>query len=120
MRNRGRRTPGLARLIGSVLIVVLPLGIAAEWHQRALPQTTPLAFALVFFFVALGAQVGLIVRRWGKIKIWRMLVDLLLALIAGVISFAVVAVSVHRGGGFVGPGIIAVITAYVLTVWSGQ
>lgn len=120
MRNRARRTPGLARLIGTVLIVVLPLAIGAEWHRQALPQTTPVAFAFVFFFVTLGAQFGLIVRRWGKIKVWRILVDLLLAVIAGVISFAVITVAAHRGGGFVGPGAIAVIMAYVLTIWPGQ
>jgi len=38
----------------------------------------------------------------------------------GIISFFVVQLAVHRGGGSVNPSLLAVITAYLLAVWSGQ
>jgi hypothetical protein len=77
-------------------------------------------FALVFFLVSLAAQAGLIVRRWGNIRILVLLVDLLLAAVAGLVSYEVLLVAVRRGGAMVNPSLIAVILAYLLALWSGQ
>lgn len=120
MRVPQERTLGLAKALGILLMVVLPLVIASELHTVVRLAIAPADYALVFLSVSAGGQFGLIVRRWGNINLWVLLLDLLLSGVAGVISYAVVDLAVRRGGAMVNPALLAVIMAYVLVIWSGQ
>ncbi len=120
MRQRPVRVPGLARVVGTLAIIVLPLAVV--WEARAydtLHATLPV-YAILFLLVTLVAQLGLIMRRWGNINLGRFLFDLALSVVAGAVSWGVVHVAVHRGGGPVDPSLVATIFAYILAIWSGQ
>jgi hypothetical protein len=108
------------RALGTLLIVVLPLLMVVAIRPYETVHASLMDFALVFFLVSLAAQAGLIVRRWGNIRILVLLVDLLLAAVAGLVSYEVLLVAVRRGGAMVNPSLIAVILAYLLALWSGQ
>lgn len=108
------------RALGTLLIIVLPLVLATQIRPYETAHATLLDFVLVFFLVALAAQAGLMVRRWGNIRILRLLFDLVLSAVAGVVAYAVLFIAMRRGGGPVNPSPIAVILAYLLALWSGQ
>lgn len=120
MRPQPRPVPGSVKILGSLIIVVLPLIMVTAIHSYVRSQATLPSYAVVFLLVALGAQAGLILRRWGNINIGRLIFDLMLAVIAGVLSWLVVGVAIRRGGGPVDPSLVAVIMAYILAAWSGQ
>lgn len=111
---------GWIRFLGTVLIIILPLLVASALHGSLASLPGPVRFGGAFLLVGIAAQVGLIVRRWGKIEITRLLFDILLLLVAGVLAWVVTDVAVHRGGGAVDPSLLAVIMAYLLALWSGQ
>jgi uncharacterized membrane protein len=120
MNARERPAPRAAKILGTVLILVLPW-VAVDEIRLRLPQVMPWAeFIAVFGLVTIAAQLGLIIRRWGKIKIWAVVLDVLLAAAAGAVSYGVVDLAVRRGGGRVDPSLIAVFLSYVLAIWSGQ
>lgn len=121
MRPRTLRAPALARAVGTVLIVVLPL-LALSWtHQMVvLPVNALPTYVLVFMVAGVAAQLGLVIRRWGIIRVSRLLFDVGLLVAGGVVSWLVVHVALARGGGAVDPSLIALIMAYLLAMWSGQ
>ncbi|NMP20930.1 hypothetical protein [Sulfobacillus harzensis] len=120
MRARSTHAPGWIRILGSVMIVMLPVVAASLLHASRASWPTPLVFVLTFLVVGLAAQLGLIVRRWGNINIGRLLFDALLLAVSGLIAWAVVDIAMHRGGGPVDPSLVAIIMAYILAIWSGQ
>jgi len=120
VRTAGGSVPWLAKFFGTVLILGLPL-TALFLVQPHLPSLAGAAdYAVVFGLPTAGVQLGLIVRRWGRIIVWRLFFDTGLAAVLGIISFFVVQLAIQRGGGSVDPSVLAIITAYLLAVWSGQ
>lgn len=109
-----------AKILGLLLIIVLPWVAVVEIRFRMPRSLSAVDSVLVFLLVTLAAQIGLVVRRWGRIKVWTILLDLLLAVVAGAGSYAVVDLAVRRGGGHVDPFVVAVFMSYVLAIWSGQ
>lgn len=120
MRQRPARAPGLARGVGTLAIIVLPLAVVWEVRAYVSIHATLPVYALLFLIVSLVAQLGLILRRWGNINLGRLLFDLGLSVVAGAVTWGVVHVAVHRGGGPVDPSLVAAIFAYILAIWSGQ
>jgi len=120
MRHSTPVTSGWLRTIGSILIVVLPLVLVSKLDSRIHVYASVLGYAALFLVVGAAAQVGLIVRRWGKINIGRLFFDLGLFIVGGVVVWGVVNLAMRRGGGPVDPSLIAVIMAYILAIWSGQ
>ena len=120
MRARPAPAPGMARVIGTLAIIVLPLAVVWEVRAHVSVQAALPVYAILFLLVSLAAQLGLIVRRWGNINLGRFLFDLALSVVAGAVSWGVVHVAVHRGGGPVDPSLVAAIFAYILAIWSGQ
>lgn len=120
MRGQETPVPWLVKAVGVILIVGLPVAVVAEVHLRVRIVNTPGDFALLFLLTAAGGQMGLVVRRWGRISMGRLLLDLALALVAGLVSYGVADLAVRRGGGQIDPSLVAVLLAYVLTIWSGQ
>jgi hypothetical protein len=112
--------PGLAKAFGTLCIVLLPLVAVAVLRHYVPTVTSALQFAMVFVLVVAAAQLGLVLRRWGRISLWRIFLDVLLSAVAGVVTYAVVGLAVRRGGGAVDPTLVAVIMAYILTIWSDQ
>ncbi|MDA8204491.1 MAG: hypothetical protein M0Z36_00330 [Thermaerobacter sp.] len=120
MRPRAWSSPGWLRGFGTVLIVGLPIAVAANVQRYLHGRTSLVDYVIIFLFVALGAQAGLMVRRWGNMSLWRFLLDLVLSAILGAVSYGVVEMAVRQGGGPVDPSLVAVFMAYLLAIWSGQ
>ena len=120
MRAEEQDRTGWAKVLGALLSVLLPIIIVARIGSDIAGTPTLPHYALSFVLVSLGAQAGLVVRRWGKIRLWRVFFNVLLALIGGMVSFGVVQLAISRGGGPVDPSFVALAMAYLLAVWSGQ
>lgn len=120
MRERASQAPGLARVVGTLAIIVLPLVVVWDVRSYVSIHATLPMYAMLFLLVSLVAQLGLIVRRWGNINLGRFLFDLALSVVAGAVSWGVVHAALHRGGGPVDPSLVAAIFAYILAIWSGQ
>ncbi|MCL5116800.1 MAG: hypothetical protein M1272_06590 [Firmicutes bacterium] len=120
MRVRAQRAPAWARILGTALIVVLPLLVASVAKGFISAPASLAAYPVLFLIVGAGPQLGLIVRRWGNINVGRLFFDLGLLVVAGLVAWVVVNIAMHRGGGPVDPSLIAVIMAYLLAIWSGQ
>lgn len=120
MSAQGRTVPLGAKIAGTVVIIVLPW-VAAAVAGRDFPHPfSALGYTAVFLLVSVAAQFGLVLRRWGKIRVWPLLYDLVVAVVAGAISFGVVNIAARRGGGPVDPSLVAIVLAYLLAIWSGQ
>lgn len=112
--------PRWARVLGTLIIVILPLAVIAAFSSYVHHRSSVMVYAMLFLLVGASAQFGLVVRRWGNMAIDRLLFDLVLTGIGSVISWGVVDLAMRRGGGPVDPSLLAVIMAYLLTMWSGQ
>lgn len=120
MRSARREVSPWIRGLGTLLIIVLPLVMVMGIRPYETVHASVTDFALVFFLVSLAAQAGLIVRRWGNIRILLLVIDLLVSAAAGIVSYEVILMAMRRGGGMVNPSLVAVILAYLLALWSGQ
>ncbi len=120
MRARSRDGFPLAKVLGTILIIVLPVIIVSQIRSYISGAATISEFALSFLLTSLGAQAGLVVRRWGKMRLGMLLLDLLLATAAGAVSFGVVRLASAQGGGAVDPALVAIVMAYLSAIWSGQ
>lgn len=118
MRTRRRSVPWGMKLLGSLVIIVVPLMLVGvlRAHMAAHGLVTYLGWFLV---LSIAAQIGLILRRWGNITVGKVVFNIGLAVAAAVVSWLVVSIALKRGGGPVDPSVVALILAYLLTVWSG-
>ena len=120
MRAKTHDRSSWVRFLGTLFVIVLPIVVVSNIQSHLKNPATIWSFILSFLLVSLGAQAGLILRRWGKIRLGQLLLDLSLALVAGGASFGVVRLAVARGGGAIDPSLVAVVMAYLLVIWSGQ
>lgn len=120
MRSTVVRTPGWLKIIGTIMIIVLPLLVVSRLGPFIHSNASPVGYALLFLVVGAAAQLGLVLRWWGRLNVVRLLFDMGLVVVGGVLVWAVSYVAYQRGGGLVDPALVAVIMAYLVAIWSGQ
>ncbi|MCY0899674.1 MAG: hypothetical protein OWU33_12215 [Firmicutes bacterium] len=120
MRGRYHAVPYPLRILGSLIVVVLPWVLVAAATTHRLSTMPFFQTLLVFLLATIAAQVGLIVRRWGSIRITALVTNAVLSIVAAAAYGVVTMLALRRGGGPVHPGVVALFTAYLLAVWSGH
>lgn len=98
----------------------LPLLVVDEFQRHRWFHAPLMQVMAVFLLATLAAQLGLIVRRWGNIRVSALFSNLVLSAVAAGAYWVVVMAAVRRGGGAVDPTIVALFTSYLLAVWSGH
>ncbi|WP_053959718.1 hypothetical protein [Sulfobacillus thermosulfidooxidans] len=112
---RQKKSKRLSRILGVAVSIVLPIVVLEVWTSHVTSGVMVARFLAEFILAVLAVQVG--IALW-KPRSSRMIIeDIGIAAVAGIGAFIAAKLSLAQGGAKVDPGLLALLTAYILWLW---
>ncbi len=111
-QHRHKRSPRFVGVIISIFLPIIVLRVSTSYFRI---RTELSGFLIEFVLAELAVQTG--ISLWRPQPVQTIVEDILIAALAGVGAWLAVRLSVAQGGVGVGPGLLALLTAYILWLW---
>ncbi|OLZ08971.1 hypothetical protein [Sulfobacillus thermosulfidooxidans] len=112
---RHKRSKRFTSILGVAISILLPIVVLEVWTSHVTSGVMVARFIAEFILAVLAVQVGIVLWKPRSSKM--IIEDVLIAAASGIGAFIAAKLSIAQGGAPVDPGLLALLTAYILWLW---